>query len=266
MSTAYPPRLVRYFLSSKKERNAARASTMIPGFYGNFLPQLGLYYVGPGTDFLSERFMLSAISPQDPASQKQDLHAVTFHKGPGILQMTLYGTTTHGGSPIAIAMNDRRYSSSTDITLPGSEDSTEKVERLQYGAIASNSYTLTLNGETYKWRQDKAKSPKITRLVMEVPAATEGSDASGLLQKSKSLLYNVDIFGLTPTAEPEVIATWTEGSVPNRDGRLAIFQCYSSDTMRQLGDYGTLLAVSSALVLCQRGAAIEGLKPYVSPC
>jgi hypothetical protein len=28
--------------------------------------------------------------------------------------------------------------------------------------------------------------------------------------------------------------------------------------MRQLGEYGTLLAVSSALVICQRGAAIEG--------
>ena len=46
--------------------------------------------------------------------------------------------------------------------------------------------------------------------------------------------------------------------MPNRDARLAIFRCYSSDTLRQLGEYGTLLAVSSALVICQRGAAIEG--------
>jgi hypothetical protein len=63
---------------------------------------------------------------------------------------------------------------------------------------------------------------------------------------------------LMDVGKPEVVATWTEGSVPNRDARLATFQCYSSDTPRQLGEYGMLLAVSSALVICQRGAAIEG--------
>lgn len=46
--------------------------------------------------------------------------------------------------------------------------------------------------------------------------------------------------------------------MPSRDGRLAIFQCYSSETMKQLGEFGMLLAVTSALVICQRGAAIEG--------
>lgn len=179
MSTAYPPRLVRYMFSSKKERNAARTSPMTPDFYGNFTPQLGLYYVGPGTDFLSERFMLCAINPQDPTSEKRELHAVTFHKGPGILQTTLYATTTHGGSPIAVATNDKRYSSSTDIQLPGN-----KTVRLQYGAIGSLSYTFTLDGETFNWRQDRAKAPKVIRLVKQTKAVTEGSDASGLLEKS----------------------------------------------------------------------------------
>ena len=65
-------------------------------------------------------------------------------------------------------------------------------------------------------------------------------------------------YGLIYVGKPEVVGTWTEGSVPNRDGRLATFQCYSSDTPRQLGEYGMLLVVSSALVIIQRGAAIEG--------
>jgi hypothetical protein len=235
---------------------------MTPGFYGNFQPQLGLYYVGPGIDFLSEHFMLSAINPQEPASQKQDLHAVTFHKGPGILQMTLYSTTTHGSAPISIAKNDHRYSSSTDITLPAPLGGTERTERLQYGTIGSNSYTITIDGETFRWRQDKAKSPKVMRLVRHNPTISEGSEASGLIEKSgKSdpTLALLMVLTLRWTAQPEVVATWTEGSVPNRDARLAIFQCYSSDTMRQLGEYGTLLAISSALVICQRGAAIEGV-------
>lgn len=233
---------------------------MTPGFYGNFQPQLGLYYIGPGTDFLSEHFVLSAINPQEPASQKQDLHAVTFHKGPGILQMTLYSTTTHGSAPIAIAKNDHRYSSSTDITLPAPQGGTERTERLQYGMIGSQSYTLTIDGETFRWRQEKAKSPKVMRLVRPTTTISEGSDTSGLIEKSsKSTITSISRTALTlESAQPEIVATWTEGSVPNRDARLAIFQCYSSDTMRQLGEYGTLLAISSALVICQRGAAIEG--------
>ena len=185
MSTAYPPRLVRYLLSSKKERNAARSSSMTPGFYGNFGPQLGLYYVGPGTDFLSERFAISAVNLQDPKSARKDLHAVTYHKGPGLLQTTVYATTAHGGSPLAVAKNDKRYSSSTDIQLPTfAEGGGDQVERLQYGAIGSNSYTFTLEGETFRWRQDKAKSPKVMRLVRHVPVVTEGGDASDLLEKS----------------------------------------------------------------------------------
>jgi hypothetical protein len=233
---------------------------MTPGFYGNFQPQLGLYYVGPGTDFLSEHFMLSAINPQEPASQKQDLHAVTFHKGPGILQMTLYSTTTHGSAPISIAKNDHRYSSSTDITLPAPQGGTERTERLQYGTIGSNSYTIIIDGETFRWRQDKAKSPKVMRLVRHIPTIPEGSDTSGLIEKSSksATASNLLTALMLCTAQPEVVATWTEGSVPNRDARLAIFQCYSSDTMQQLSEYGTLLAISSALVICQRGAAIEG--------
>ena len=185
MSTAYPPRLVRYLLSSKKERNAARSSSMTPGFYGNLSPQLGLYYVGPGTDFLSERFVISAVNLQDKESPRQDLHAVTFHKGPGILQMTMYATTTHGGSPVAMAKNDKRYSSSTDIQLPSfAEGGGDQVEKLQYGAIGSNSYTFNLEGETFTWRRESAKAPKIMRLVRHVPVVTEGGDASDLLEKS----------------------------------------------------------------------------------
>ena len=184
MSTAYPPRLVRYLFSSKKERNAARTSSMTAGFYGNFDSNMGLYYVGPGTDFLSERFVLSAIDPQGSASQRRDLHAVTFHKGPGFLQMTLYATTTHGGATLAMASNDRRYSSSTAIRLPAAEAGVEKTERLQYGAIGSQSYSLTANGETYKWRQEKAKSPKIMRLVKQPPESSNDPKGSTLIEKS----------------------------------------------------------------------------------
>lgn len=194
MSTAYPPRLVRYFFSSKKERNTARASSMTPGFYGNFQPQMGLYYVGPGTDFLSEHFVLSAIDPREPASQKQDLHAVTFHKGPGILQATLYSTTTHGGSPIAIAKNDRRYSSSTDIILPAPPGGTEQTERLQYGAIASNVYTFTLDGVDFRWRLDKAKNPKVMRLERHTHTISESRNTSGLVEKSSKFATTPIVF------------------------------------------------------------------------
>ena len=183
MSTAYPPRLVRYMFSSKKERNAARASAMTPGFYGNFQPVLGLYYVGPGTDFLSERFVLSAIDPHDQTTPKQDLHAVTFHKGPGLLQMTLYSTIAHGSAPMAVATNDRRYSSSTDITLPAAAGGSQQTERLQYGSIASNSYSFTLEGETFRWRQDKAKSPKVMRLVRQSTAPSANDESTGLIDK-----------------------------------------------------------------------------------
>lgn len=248
MSTAYPPRFVKYMFSSKKERNAARASTMSPGYYGKFTFPLGLYYVGPGQDFLSERFVLSTINLQEPASQKQDLHGITFHKGPGILQMTLYSTTDNSGPPIAIAKNDHRYSSSTDITLPGPQGEGQITERLQYGAIASNSFTFNINGETYRWRRDKAKSPKIMRLVKN-PVTTTSAEGNEV--------YEVG-------AQPEILATWTEGSVPNRDYRIAIFTPSSSDTFDKLGEYGTLLAVSSGLVICQRGAAIEGENFHVS--
>ena len=183
MSTAYPPRLVRYLFSSKKERNAARASAMTPGFYGNFSPILGLYYVGPGTDFLSERFVLSAIDPHDKTTPKQDLHAVTFHKGPGLLHMALYSTTEHGSSPIAIATNDHRYSSSSEIVMPAAVGGTQRSEPLRYGNIASNSYTFTLEGETFRWRQDKAKSPKVMRLVRQSTAPSADNESTTLIDK-----------------------------------------------------------------------------------
>ena len=75
-----------------KERDAARTSPMTPGFYGEWPSSVVLYYSSPGKDFLSQRFMLcEEASGTEP---RRDLYAVTFHKGPGLLQMTLYSHET----------------------------------------------------------------------------------------------------------------------------------------------------------------------------
>lgn len=205
MSTAYPPRLVKYLFSSKKERNSARASAMTPGFFGTFSPIMGLYYTGPGTDFLSERFVLSAIDPHDKTTPKQDLHAVTFHKGPGILQMTLYSTTEHGSTPMVIATNNHRYGSSTDITLPAPINGAQKIERLQYGSIASNSYSFILESQMFRWRQDKAKSPKVMRLVREATAPVADDESTTLIEKSgKSVRCRPDFASHTHVLIPNI--------------------------------------------------------------
>ena len=89
MSTAYPPRLIKYALSSKKEKNAAdtSAASMVSGNYGDFPHSFLLYYAGPGGDFLSQRFFF-----RENNEDLKKMYAITYFKGPGTAQMTLYST------------------------------------------------------------------------------------------------------------------------------------------------------------------------------
>lgn len=57
------------------------------------------------------------------------------------------------------------------------------------------------------------------------------------------------------------MATWTEGSVPNKQGQLAVFRFTDVNATSILGRYWALLAVVSVLAVCQQGPAIEGPSP-----
>jgi hypothetical protein len=261
MSTVYPPRLIRYAFSSKKEREAARAAPMLPGSYGHFPDTLSLFYSKPGTDFLSQHFELG--SPQAPSSEqpRQVLNAVTFHKGPGSNQMTIYSTPQHGSSPIAVAVTERRFSSSAIITLPGEAGSSgaSKTEHLkQSGFTPHAKYTFTFAGESFEWREDTSKKPTIRTLIRRsaAPSANTGVDQDAVSSKAASIDEGQIV--KPPTAQPDVLATWTEGSVPNRQGMLGGLKFSDNGVAAQLGDYFKLLAVSAALVACQHGIAVDG--------
>ena len=73
--------------SSMKERDAAQKANMTPGFYGDCPSALTLYYFEPGKDFLSQRFHLAAVQPDEEGTARKNLYAITFHKGPGILHL-----------------------------------------------------------------------------------------------------------------------------------------------------------------------------------
>jgi hypothetical protein len=176
MSTAYPPRLIRYLCSSKKERNAARTASMKPGFYGQWPEKLGLYYWGHGTDFLSLHFHLATMDP------RQDVYAVSFHKGPGSTQATIYSTPEHGSVPLSVAVNEKRYSSSASITIAGQSEGETRTERVGYNGFATYKSTYTMNGETFELREDHNRRPKTIRVIR----LAAGSSAQSTEDKSES--------------------------------------------------------------------------------
>ena len=157
--------------SSKKERDAARTAVMKPGYYGQFPSTFALYYLGHGTDFLSLNFFLSSMEPRN------NLYAVTFHKGPGSVQVTIYSDPTHGSTPMAIATNEKRYGSSTMITLPCVDGGTQRTERLQNSGFNSNAHTFSFHGQNFEIREQPKKRPKTIQVVrVETPKLDGGED------------------------------------------------------------------------------------------
>ncbi|KAK5167543.1 uncharacterized protein LTR77_007242 [Saxophila tyrrhenica] len=254
MSTAYPPRLVKYLFSSKKQRDAARTTPMKPGFYGNFPSTFGLYYLGHGTDFLSLNFLLATLpSSTDSDPQRQDLYAVTFHKGPGTVQCTIYSSLTHGSTPLAVATNEKRYGNHELINLPPSSgNSGPRTERLTSSGFASNAHTFVWEGEQFEIREEPKKRPKTIRVVHVSAPSAASSDAQG--EEGRPV---------EPSGKhEETVTTWTEGSIPNREGRLAIFKFAESNPVERFGEAWGLFCVVATLAICQRGAAIEGTRSW----
>lgn len=128
-----------------------------------------LYYVGHGTDFLSLNFQLAS---QDP---RADLYAVTFHKGPGTVQATIYSSPEHGSMPMVVASNEKRYGASTVIKLPAETvGSGVRTESLTSSGFASNAHTFSWAGETFEIREEPKKRPKTIRTVrVEIPSAED---------------------------------------------------------------------------------------------
>ena len=218
---ATPYRLLKYAFSAKEERDAAKASSIVPGFYGHFPSSFGLYYAGPGKDYMSHQcFIGENAAPQ---------YAVTFHDGPGLRQATLYATPEPSPPPLAIAANEKRYSSNAVVTLPappGAAGSTQ-IEHVKY-KFTSNSHGFTIKVgsgsdqrlETFEWHTTKG-----------------GLHVRKLIRLSGG--------------EDDIVATWTEGKVPNKDGRVATFRFPKIELGEELGEYWALMAVISALRVCQ---------------
>jgi hypothetical protein len=264
MSTAYPPRLIKYLFSSKKERNAAKTTAMKPGHFGKFPDKFGLYYSGHGQDFLSLYFQISEIEP------RKDLYAVTFHKGPGLTQATIYSSSEHGSTPMVVAINERRYGNAATFTIAGEVDGQARTERMGYKGFASNTYTISMHGETFELRENTGARPKVTQIVRlaanpssEISGSqTEGTNVSSEDRGECDISSTSSARRLLPTlstaSSDEVVATWTEGSIPNREARLAIFRFADNRPVDRFGEDWALCTIAAVLTICQRGAAIEG--------
>lgn len=219
MSAVY--RLVKYAVSAHEERDAAKAASIPPGFYGNFPSSLGLYYLGDGQDYKSLRFYLGTL---DQPAEK--LYALTYHEAYGFRQMTLYSTLEFKPPVLAIAANEKRVSGNGLLTLPPLAEGQGHTfdERLKYN-LRNNTHSFSAmidrRAETFEWREDKQLKPKIRRLVRFA-----GN-------------------------EVETVALWREGSVPNRQGRLATFEFLGSGATGELGARWALMAVVSVLRVCQ---------------
>lgn len=226
MSAIY--RLIKYAASSQDERDATKSAPFSAGFYGRFPISLGMYYAGAGPDYKSQRFYLGS---EDDGK----LYALTFHDAYGLHQMTLYSTPEYKAPLLGLALNETRLGSGATITLPPTSSSSStgeqggnRVEKLKYNFQRStHSFTVVVGRgtdartETFEWRDDKKPKPKIRRLTRIAP--------EGL----------------------EIVAVWKEGSVPNRQRRLATLEFFESGATGELGELWTLMAVVSALRVCQ---------------
>lgn len=242
---------------------------MKPGSFGHFPTSFGLFYSKPGTDFLSQHFELAPRQDDDDTAPRQPMFAVTFHKAPGAGQMTLYSTPQHGSAPIAIAVNERRYSDSASITLPSDSDGMpSSVEHLKHAGFgATGKYMFHFHGEEFVWREDSATKPTIRRLVRpsstSTPASSSTPDRMSRIGGAGAVLPGqedaIDDHLLKPAAgaRPDILATWTEGTVPNRKGMLAAMKFADNGVAAALGEYFVLLAVSSVLFACQNGRAVD---------
>lgn len=265
MSTAYPPRLIKYFFKSLPTRTAALTTPPRPDFYGTFPPIFGLYYAGPGKDFLSQNFYLAEEPFADadggkfsPTEDEVLLYTVIFHKGPGTRQCTLYSGAGGGGggggegvAPLAICTSARRWGDGVCVRVPGIGEGGWKIERMRgKGFSAPGDYGFEVEGCEFEWREDLSKRPHTRRLV-RLGERGEGRSAasSSLSSRRKGKASEVE-------GELDVVAVWTEGSVPNRSGQIGWFKLLDE---RLVGNaYLMLVIVSTVLAACQRGPAVEG--------
>ena len=132
---------------------------------------------------------------------------------------------------------------SMTITLPGGEDGATRTEQLRYSGFRTNAYTFSLGGASFELRESGTKKPLVRRLV-KLPAsspqsaeASESKSTGSLSEERCKQATNQLRFGTLTTSmgEPEVIAIWTEGTVPNKHGRLAVFQFVSLAKAEELG-------------------------------
>lgn len=236
---------------------------MTPGSYGHFPNSFGLYYAKPGSDFLSQNFELGVKKEGGAELERSPFYAVTFFKAPGGGSMTLYSTTTPGSAPLAVATNEMTFATSAAITLPGETSSSDKVvEHIKKSGFSPRGrYTFTFKNQNYDWIEDSTKKPCVRTLVRQstLRSRSDSSTQAGA-ERSNEQAEDAAVSEhliQEPAGSSTVIATWTEGSIPNRQGMLAGMKFADNGIAASLGDYFMLLAVSSVLVACQFGRGVD---------
>ncbi len=151
---------------------------MQPGEYGELPSKLGLYYQGTGQDFLSMNFVLTSLEP------RADLYAVTFHKGPGSTQATIYSNTEHGSTPLCVATNEKRYGSSVNVTIAGETAGQPTTVRVGYSGFNSNKHSFNMHGQSFQLRESAVRRPKVIELVWQ---GTAGSSDEPSESKASSI-------------------------------------------------------------------------------
>ena len=164
--------------------------------------------------------------------------------------MTLYGSPEHSGPPLAVATNEKRYSNNLVVTLPAeSGGGPPRTELLKHTGVGAGSRTFEFGGEKFEWR-DNGTKPRVRKLLLLGTASSRKDSTSADA-------------AVNATAD-KLIATWTEGTIPNRQGRLALFEFHGNFSASSVAgeseheQYWTLLAVSSVIACCQHGPAVDG--------
>lgn len=259
MSTAYPPRLIKYAFSAQKEKKAANnsASSMTPGNFGEFPDSVLLYYGGPGDDFLSQRFFL-----RENTEEKKKLYAITYNKGPGFVQLNLYGSIAYAPPTLAISTTEKRFASSVSVTVPpktASQGGASQTIPVKYSLRRKvHSFTITLGGPGNNQMAEKSESGQDSSSKARTESF-EWREGKAIKPKERTLWK---LRGQNSVTE-ELMVTWKEGTVPSREGRLALFEFASDEAKRELGAYGALVAISSVLAISAIfGSAIDGVASW----
>ena len=235
-------RLVKYYTTTKAEKDEANATPMTPGFYGRFPTTLSLHYIQPGKDYKSQQFYLGQ-------STGDRMYAVTYHRGPGFYQMTLYSGPDHEplSAPLAIAINEKRYSTSATIRLPAPEGSSASN-------IQSEQLKAHFGSDTYNFSLKVGRSSSIETLSDQYV-----DNFQWLEQRGKPAIRRLS---RSKDKDKTVLATWTEGTVPGKDGKLATFR-FTDGAREEFGEYWALMAVASALRICQsEWTALAGVEEF----